>query len=53
MTQSKIRNHCNALDIKCTMILEDANPNVPNPMGRTIVIDVTGGNRTEGDESDE
>ena len=55
MTLSKIRNHCNALDIKCTMILEDASQDVPNPMGKTIVIDITGGNRseTEGEENDE
>lgn len=55
MTLSKIRSHCNALDIKCTMILEDAAPDVPNPMGKTVVIDITGGNKAaiEGDGNDE
>lgn len=29
-----------ALDIKATLILEDKSPDVPNPMGTTIVIDL-------------
>lgn len=53
MTLSKIRSTCNALDIKCTMILEDTTPNVPNPMGKKIVIDITGGNAVEGEDNDE
>jgi hypothetical protein len=28
------------LDMKATVILEDAHPNVPNPMGRKIIIDL-------------
>lgn len=36
MTLNKIRDWCDALDIKATLILEDANENVPNPMN-TIV----------------
>ena len=31
-----------ALDIKATLILEDKNPDVPNPIGRKISIDLTG-----------
>ena len=31
-----------ALDIKATLTLEDKNPDVPNPIGRKIVIDLTG-----------
>ena len=31
-----------ALDIKATLILEDKNPNVPNPIGKKIAIDLTG-----------
>lgn len=39
---------CNALDIKSTLILEDKNSDVPNPMGEPISIEITGG-----DEEDE
>lgn len=31
-----------ALDIKATLILEDKNPDVPNPIGKKICIDLTG-----------
>ena len=31
-----------ALDIKATLILEDKSPDVPNPIGRKISIDLTG-----------
>ena len=31
-----------ALDIKATLILEDKNPDVPNPIGKRITIDLTG-----------
>ena len=31
-----------ALDIKATLILEDKSPDVPNPMGKKISIDLTG-----------
>ena len=31
-----------ALDIKATLILEDKNPDVPNPIGKKIVLDLTG-----------
>lgn len=34
---------CEALDIKATLILEDKSPDVPNPIGRTIKVDLTGG----------
>lgn len=53
MTLSKIRSTCNALDIKCTMILEDVSPDVPNPMGKTIVVDITGGSKIGGEEGDD
>ncbi len=36
---------CNALDIKATLTLEDQNPEVPNPIGDKIEIELTkGGN---------
>ena len=34
---------CEALDIKATLILEDKDPDVPNPIGRVIKVDLTGG----------
>lgn len=33
---------CSNLDIKATLILEDANSNVSNPIGRSIVVELTG-----------
>ena len=33
---------CNALDIKATIEFRDANPNVPNPIGRVITAEITG-----------
>lgn len=42
MTLSKIRTVCEALDIRCVMQLSDAAPDVPNPMGTVINIDITG-----------
>lgn len=43
MTLAKIIRHCNALDIKATLILEDKSPDVPNPMRKTITAVLTGG----------
>lgn len=43
MTLSKIRATCEALDIRCTMTLQDTSPDVPNPMGKVITFDITGG----------
>lgn len=34
---------CNALDIKATLILEDSAPDVPNPMGEVISVELTNG----------
>ena len=40
---SMTKRLCEALDIKATLILEDKSPDVPNPIGRTIKVDLTGG----------
>ena len=40
---------CNALDIKATLTLTDANPDVPNPMNTTISVDLTGAFEEEDD----
>lgn len=51
ITFGKLRAICNALDIKATMIIEDASPDVPNPIGRTIKAELTGNNiNIDGDE---
>lgn len=44
ITFEKLRNICNALDIKATITIEDAGPDVPNPIGRVIVAELTGAN---------
>lgn len=43
ITLIKLKKITDALDIKCTLTLEDKNPNVPNPIGRVIIADITGG----------
>lgn len=42
ITYGKFRTICDALDIKATLTLEDAAPDVPNPIGRVITVDLTG-----------
>ena len=44
---SMMKRMCDALDIKATLILEDKNADVPNPMGRKIEVDITGGTGDE------
>ena len=38
---------CNALDIEAVLILRDKSPDVPNPMGRVIEVNLTGGTTDE------
>lgn len=35
--------HCNVLDIKATLVLEDASDDVPNPIGHKISVELTRG----------
>lgn len=42
ITFGKMRSICDALDIKATIIIEDAAPDVPNPIGRVITAELTG-----------
>jgi hypothetical protein len=42
ITIGKIRTIAEALDMKVTLIIEDTDPNVPNPIGKTIVAQITG-----------
>lgn len=41
ITFGKIRSIGSALDIKATLVIEDADPNVPNPIGRVITAVLT------------
>ena len=40
---SMLKRVCEALDIEATLTLTDKNNDVPNPMGRTIEVKLTGG----------
>ena len=40
---SMLKRMCEALDIEATLILSDKNEDVPNPMGRSIEVKLTGG----------
>ena len=52
ITFGKLRAICDALDMKATIIFEDANPEVPNPIGRTITAELTGEGMTiEGEDN--
>ena len=42
ITFGKLRDMCNALDIKVSLKLEDVSTDVPNPMGMQIVTEITG-----------
>lgn len=48
-----IKRACESLDIKATLILEDKSPDVPNPIGRRIVAELTSGFEDSDEESDE
>lgn len=41
---------CDALDIRATLTLTDKNPDVPNPINRTIQVELTGGDVTDDSE---
>lgn len=43
ITLSKLRTMCDALDIKVALTLEDKNQDVPNPIGKVIHVDLSGG----------
>lgn len=49
ITMSKLKSICDKLDMKCTLTISDTSPNVPNPIGEDIVIDICGGD----DDSEE
>lgn len=43
ITFGKLRSIADALDMKLSMTIEDAGPDVPNPIGRAITVELTGG----------
>ena len=43
ITLSKLKTYGNALDMKMTLTIEDKDPNVPNPIGKSISVEITGG----------
>lgn len=47
MSIQKIKSSGNALDMKITLIIEDKDPNVPNPIGKRLVAEITGGYEDE------
>ncbi|MCM1235480.1 MAG: hypothetical protein NC489_35725 [Ruminococcus flavefaciens] len=47
ITFGKLRSIANALDMKVTLTIEDSEPDVPNPIGRAIVADITGNGVSE------
>ncbi len=53
LTIGKLRTFCKALDMKATLTIEDANPDVPNPIGRVITTELTDSNKMsiDGEES--
>ena len=44
MTIKKMKGFADAFDLKLTLTIEDANPNVPNPIGKPISIVINRGN---------
>ena len=49
ITISKMKSICDKLDIKVTLTLSDTNPDVPNPIGESITVDICGYDNGEED----
>lgn len=52
ITFDKLKRFCKALDIKASLIMEDAGPDVPNPIGEKLEICITTDTDLNDDESD-
>ena len=50
ITMSKLKTMFDVLDMKATLIIEDKSEEVPNPMGKKIIVDLTTNNSAEGEE---
>lgn len=53
MTLAKIKRFANAFDWKVTMIIEDKDENVPNPMGKKFMAEINSGKTTDVGDEDE
>ena len=47
ISMQMLERQCNGLDIKATLILEDASDDVPNPIGHKIIVELTEGGDSE------
>lgn len=47
ITLLKLKTMFKALDMKGTLIIEDLNEDVPNPIGKKIIVDLLGGQQDE------
>ena len=43
ITLTKLKKYGDAMDMKITLSIEDKDPNIPNPIGKTISVELTGG----------
>lgn len=50
ITLTLIKRACQCLDMRAQLILEDVNPDVPNPIGKRIIADLTSGFNTDDNE---
>lgn len=53
ITLTKLKTMFDVLDMKATMIIEDKSPDVPNPIGRQVIVDLTNNTTDEGDDTDD
>ncbi len=53
ITFGKMRDISNALDIKVSIVIEDASPDVPNPIGRVITAELTGSSMSIEEDGEE
>lgn len=52
ITLFMLKRMCDCLDMKATITIEDSGPNVPNPIGRPIVVDLTSGDIIPDEENE-
>ena len=43
ITLTKLKKYGDAMDMKITLSIEDKDPNIPSPIGKTISVELTGG----------
>ena len=48
----KILEISNALDMKCTLLIEDKSPDVPNPMKKTVTVVLNVGEEGDNNENE-